>query len=440
MARGRTHAPLTVALNGRRVGQLRKEPSGAVDFVYDPDWLGWDHAFAISLSLPLRNDRYVGAPVAAVFDNLLPDNERIRHRLAERVGAEGEDPFSLLAAIGRDCVGALQFLPADQVPQPPGEIQADSLTDAQIADTLANLAAAPLGLTNDQPFRISIAGAQEKTALLRLNGQWLRPRGATPTTHILKPQIGRLPDGIDLTNSVENEFFCMKMTKALGLPTAEVEIADFAGRRALVVERFDRIFSRDHRLIRVPQEDMCQALGYPWTRKYQSEGGPGPVDILKLLAGSDHPGEDQLAFLTALVVFWLLGATDGHAKNFSLHLQPGGGYALTPLYDIISAQPSVDSGQVRHRAFKLAMGIGDSRHYAIGQVAPRHFVETARAGGVGADLAHAMLGEVAEAAPRAAAHAAAGLPAGFPEEIATSIISGVGQRAAQIERFLGRSV
>jgi serine/threonine-protein kinase HipA len=436
MARRKTHAPLTVAMNGRPVGQLRKAPSGAVDFAYDPAWLAWEHAFAVSLSLPLREDRYVGAAVQAVVDNLLPDNAQIRRRLAERVGAEGEDAYSLLAAIGRDCVGALQFLPPGVPPTPPGRTEAEPLTDEEVAEIIANLANAPLGLAGDQPFRISIAGAQEKTALLRQNGQWLRPLGATPTTHILKPQIGRLPGGIDLTHSVENEYLCMKAAAALGLPTAEVEIADLAGRRVLVVERFDRTLSRDGRLLRIPQEDMCQALGYPWTRKYEFEGGPGAVEILRLLAGSDRPAEDQRRFLKAQVLFWLLGATDGHAKNFSVRLEVGGGYALTPLYDILSAQPSVDGGQVRHRAFKLAMALGEARHYAVSQVAPRHFVQTAKAGAVGEAFARQLLRDVAEAAPAALETVVRELPAGFPEPVVMSIAQGVRQRAEQIARFL----
>jgi serine/threonine-protein kinase HipA len=202
------------------------------------------------------------------------------------------------------------------------------------------------------------------------------------------------------------------------------------------VERFDRVYGRDGRLLRVPQEDMCQALGYPPTRKYQSEGGPGPPEILPLLAGSDRPTEDQVRFLKALVAFWLLGATDGHAKNFSLRLEPGGGFAMTPLYDIISAQPSVDRGQVRRRSFKLAMAVGASRRYAVTSVAPRHFVETAKAGGVGEDLARDALREVAEIAPAATEAVIAEVAAMVPGEVGASLAKAVGKRADQIIRFL----
>jgi serine/threonine-protein kinase HipA len=431
------HAPLTVALNGRRVGRLNRQSSGAVDFTYDAEWLEWEHALAVSLSLPLREDRYIGAPVLAVFENLLPDNEVIRRRLAERLGAEGEDAYSLLSVIGRDCVGALQFLPEGEAPIVPGAPGGEPLTDAAIGDIIANLATAPLGLEEGRDFRISLAGAQEKTALLRKEGQWLRPQGASPTTHILKPQIGRTDGGVDLSQSVENEYLCLKLTRALGAPSADVEIKDFAGRRVLVVERFDRHWTEGGRLLRIPQEDFCQALGEPPSRRYQSSGGPGPAAILRLLQGSDTPLDDQLTFLRTLVIFWLLGATDGHAKNFSLHLSPAGRYRLAPLYDVISLQPSVDAKQIRHNRYKLSMAVGAARHYVMGDIAPRHFIETATAGGIGEAPARAMLKALADDAPAALEAVVAGLPKGFPEAVVESIVGGAASRLEMIRAALG---
>lgn len=150
---------MTVLLNGRRVGEARRASHGVIGFRYLPEWLDWDHALPISLSLPIREDRYVGAPVTAVFDNLLPDNADIRRRVAERVGADGIDAFSFLAAIGRDCVGALQFLPEGAEATPAGVIDAIPVSDAEIGALLGNLAAAPLGMRADDGFRISVAGA-----------------------------------------------------------------------------------------------------------------------------------------------------------------------------------------------------------------------------------------------------------------------------------------
>ena len=434
MARKARHSPLRVFMNGRLVGLLRREPSGAIDFTYDASWLGWPPALPVSLSLPLREDRYAGAPVIAVFDNLLPDNDAIRRQIATRVRADGTDAFSLLGAIGRDCVGALQFLAVEGEPGPAGSVDASPMSDTAIAALLADLARAPLGMTEDQAFRISLAGAQEKTALLFHNGRWCMPIGTTPTTHILKPAIGALPDGVDLSESVENEYLCMRLMAAFGLPTARIEMADFAGRRALVIERFDRRWTQDGRLLRLPQEDMCQATGMPPALKYESDGGPGLPRLLRLLGGSDDPAADQGALLKATIVFWLLGATDGHAKNVSVFLLPGGRFGMTPFYDVLSAQPAVDAGQLRRDRFCLSMAVGENRHYTIDSIFPRHFLQTALIASIGASITEALFEELATTVPRALEETLAGLPMGFPSALATSVCDGVLDRLRRLKR------
>jgi serine/threonine-protein kinase HipA len=422
MARARTRIPLNIFLNGRVVGRLRRQASGAIDFEYDSAWLAWEHALPVSLSLPLREDRYVGDPVIAVFDNLLPDNEQIRRRLAQRVRAQGYDAYSLLAAVGRDCVGALQFLPDGNDPGPAGSVSGRPISDKEIANILGDLKQAPLGVGESEEFRISLAGAQEKTALLYWEDKWQVPHGITATTHILKPAIGKLPNGIDLSQSIENEHLCMRLAAALGLPTAQTQIQEFNGTRALVIERFDRRWARDGRLLRLPQEDCCQALSVPPPRKYEHDGGPGIRDILDLLRASDEPEADQRLFLKAQIVFWLLGATDGHAKNFSVFLLPGGRFRLTPLYDVMSAQPNVDAGQIRHNRMKLAMAVGDKRRYVHGSIMPRHFFQTAASSSVAPAMVTSILDEIANEADRAIDAAIKELPAEFPEAVVSSIV------------------
>ena len=302
------------------------------------------------------------------------------------------------------------------------------LSDADIGGLLAGLANAPLGLEPERDFRISLAGAQEKTALLRKDGVWLRPHGTTPTTHILKPRIGPLAFGIDLSDSVENEHLCLLLLKAFGLAAASTEIARFAGQQALVVERFDRRWTGDGRLVRVPQEDLCQALGVPPVRKYQNEGGPGIGPILDLLQGSDTPEEDRMRFLKAQILYWLMAATDGHAKNFSVYLMPGGRYRLAPLYDAISLQPAFDAGQVRRRELKMAMSVGTNRHYRLYEIMPRHFGQTALQAGLGADCVNRLLDEIADRFAPAWDAATAALPAGFPEGLVQSVRDGMDRR------------
>ena len=433
MPRKRSRIPLCVFLNGRLVGYLNREPSGAIDFQYDRTWLDWEKALPVSLSMPLREARFIGAPVIAVFDNLLPDSEAIRREVAARVQADGLDAYSLLAALGRDCVGALQFLPEGVEPGPAGQLEGRPVEDQELAKLLRNLTRAPLGIGFDQEFRISLAGAQEKTALLRCEGRWYLPHGTTATTHILKPAIGTLSNGLDLSQSVENEYLCLRLTEAFGIPSARAEIGTIDGLRVLVVERFDRLRTHDGRLLRLPQEDFCQALSRPPSLKYEADGGPGIRDLLDQLQGSDDPSQDRKQLLKTQVVFWLLGATDGHAKNFSLFLYSGGRFRLTPMYDIMSAQPNVDHGQLRHNDMKLAMAVGKNRHYVIGRISPRHFAQTADQARLPITDVRDIFQELLRDVPQALHSTLNALPPEFPVKLAESIANGVSARLRTIE-------
>ncbi len=429
MGRRPAYAPLRVYLNNRRVGTLNRDPSGAIGFSYHQDWLAWKPALPVSLSLPLRETAYRGEPVAAVFENLLPDSEKLRRLVAEKVGARGIDAYSMLSVIGHDCVGALQFIAGDNDPiDSTGKITGETVGDEAIEKILKGLSQAPLGLHTDDAFRISVAGAQEKTALLWHEGSWLKPHGTTPTTHILKTQIGELPNGIDLSDSVENEFYCLKLTEAFGLPVNKTVIGTFGETKALVIERFDRRWTKDGRLLRLPQEDCCQALSVPPTLKYQNEGGPGISDVLDLLKGSDNPIDDQDTFLKAQIIFWLIGATDGHAKNFSVYIGPGGSYRMTPLYDILTAQSALNARQIERKQMKLAMSVGNSRHYRIDQIHGRHFVQTATRAGISTKRAHRLIEEVAERVPQALEMAAKNLPKEFPSAIVDDVSIAVLER------------
>ena len=428
MGRKRNYTPLNVFLNTRCIGQLIRESSGAIGFTYDQNWLAWEHRMPLSLSLPLRPERYMGMPVTAVFDNLLPDHEPSRRRVAEHVGADGTDAFSLLSKIGRDCIGALQILPDGESPGPTDVLTGEPLSEEEIASTLKNLEITPLGIRKVRDFRISVAGAQEKTALLSKDGRWLEPTGTTPTTHILKPKIGTLPNGIDLSDSVENEYFCLKVLEGFGLRAARTRMERFGDQIALVVTRFDRHWTADGRLIRLPQEDCCQALSVPPTRKYQNEGGPGIVEIMNLLRSSDNPTQDRLDFFKANVLFWLMGATDGHAKNFSLGLLPGGRFRMTPLYDVLTVQPAFDATKISHRDYRLAMRAGKSNHYKVTSILGRHFTETGRQSGLSAHGISDLYDNIRASAEQALKSTIAVLPDDFPEQIVESTCTAIHKR------------
>ena len=428
MGRKRTYAPLNVFLNTRLLGQLNREKSGAIRFQYDQDWLDWEHAIPVSISLPLREDQFTGAQVLAVFENLLPDYDPIRKRVAERVGANGTDAFSLLSEIGRDCIGALQFLRDGDVPQASSELTGEKLSKSKIENLLSDLDVTPLGIRSENSLRISVAGAQEKTALLKHNGKWIQPSGTTPTSHILKPQIGKLHGGIDLSNSVENEYFCLKLLKQFGLRTANATISSFNSQKALVVERFDRRWTDDGRLIRLPQEDCCQALSVAPTGKYQSEGGPGIVEIMNVLRGSDNPSEDRKDFFKANILFWLIGATDGHAKNFSLALSSRGRFRMTPIYDVLTLQPTVDKKRLAHKDYKLAMRVGKSNQYNVERIQGRHFIDTGVQAGLSRKAVMELFDEIRDTATLAVDKATRKLPKDFPVAITESMANAIEHR------------
>ena len=391
-----------------------------------------ERSFPVSRSLPLREDRYIGPLVEAVFDNLLPDNLDIRDRMAARTQADGSDTVSLLRAVGRDCVGAMQFLPEGEEPGQAGSVQGRAINEDEIAGILANLGTTPLGIGENREFRISLAGAQEKTALLYWNDEWHIPHGTTATTHILKPQIG-WRDGVDLSLSVENEHLCMRLIAMLGLPAADTRMETFGDKKTLIVERFDRHWAKDGRLLRLPQEDCCQALSTPSAKKYESEGGPGIPGLLDLFMGSDEPEHDRKMIMKAAVVFWLLAAIDGHAKNFSLFLHPNNGFSLTPFYDVLSLQPNFDAGQLRQRQLKMAMAVGRNRHYVVNEIMPRHFLQTAAASNMGESIVREIFEELLERGETAVSNVGNDMPPDFPEPLLESVTNGFRRRLRLLE-------
>ncbi|MES3003138.1 MAG: HipA domain-containing protein, partial [Pseudomonadota bacterium] len=294
-----------------------------------------------------------------------------------------------------------------------------------------------MGQGHDEDLRISLAGAQEKTALLRHRGRWSRPLGATPTTHIFKLPLGLVGNmRADMTGSVENEWLCARLCAALGLPVADCEIAVFGRRKVLVVERFDRALATGSVgpwIARLPQEDFCQALGLPGTLKYESDGGPGVTDLLRILDTSSRAADDRRNFVLSLLTFWLLAATDGHAKNFSIFLERGGGYRLTPLYDVLSAWPIIGNGpnQLAAKRAKLSMALRSKNvHYHLAEIQTRHWQGVAQQSGVPFDA----LRQLVERVPAALDTVEAQLPEGFPGRIWQPIRAGM---LAQALRFGG---
>jgi serine/threonine-protein kinase HipA len=414
-------------MNGLRVGTWSVRRSVHV-LEYEPSWVESPAGRPLSLSLPFSpgNEPLRGDKVVHYFDNLLPDAAAIRQRLRSKFATESTEAMDLLKAIGRDCVGAVQLLPEGEKPVGFDRIDAETLSDRRVEQLIAGSLSSSRAFGQDDDFRISLAGAQEKTALLYHNGRWCRPLGATPTTHILKLPLGLIGHlQMDMQGSIENEWLCARLMHALGLNTAPCEILEFGKQKVLAVERFDRRKLPEGWIARRPQEDFCQALALPSTLKYESDGGPGMRDILRVLDSSLDAPEDKRAFLKAQIVFWLLAAPDGHAKNFSLFLERNGGHRLTPFYDVLSAWPIIGRGanQLDWRKIKLAMAVrSKNAHWKMSELKPRSWDAIARFAGLGGsdELFH----EIVTAASRAVEAVNQQTPRRFPAEPRDKILDG----------------
>jgi len=438
--RTKNRQSLNVWINGQLTGAWHVHKNRPQEFQYADEWLRSSHGRMLSLSMPFQpgNFPYKGDVVENFFDNLLPDSAAIRQRIQQNFGTSGSSPFELLAEIGRDCVGAIQLLPDDDEPVGWNRIEARPLTDLEVEQHLKAAVSTALPGEAREDFRISIAGAQEKTALLWHNNQWNKTIGVTPTTHIVKLPLGLVGHmRADMSTSIENEWLCSKIMEAYGIETAHCDMARFGEAKALVVKRFDRKPSAKGKYwLRLPQEDMCQALGKSPSLKYESDGGPGMSNILELLRGSSRSDADRRTFYKSQILFRMLAATDGHAKNFSIFHKASGTYHMTPLYDLLSVWPIIGN-KANHLSWhdaRLAMAFrSKNAHYKLSEIQPRHFYSAAKKLGLAGEV-DSIIEEILVATPKVLSSVGARLPAGFPQNVADSIFTGLTESANKIQK------
>lgn len=337
----------------------------------------------LSVSLPLRPEPYPQGVVRAFLDGLLPEGTT-RRVIAWDQGVEESDTFALIGSLGRECAGAVVIQPTGTpAPRPAVTSTAAPLADDELRDLVANLASAPLGVSEE--VKVSLAGIQEKLLLTRMpDGTWGRPVDGTPSTHIVKPEIAAYPD------TVANEAFCMRVAKHLGLDVASVETSVVAGRPVIVVERYDRVVAADGAVERLHQEDFCQVFGMPPSRKYQDDGGPSLRRMAELIQTMLSPAALDV-LLSALTLNVVLGNGDAHGKNFSILHDPSDGPRLAPLYDLLS---TLHYGDVR-----LAMYVDDIRRTE--RVTGERIVNEAVSWGMTHVRASAIVDELIERLPEA---------------------------------------
>jgi len=380
-------------MGDRRVGSLDGSDLRNLRVTYDPDWVVDPSSTPLSVSMPLSAGKHSGATVEPYLWGLLPDNNRVLERWATDYQVSARNVFALLRHIGTDVAGAAQYVPSGERPDEANSGSIQPLAISEVAELLREVRTDSAAWhPRRQPGRWSLAGAQGKLALAyddKLD-QWGVPTGSSPTTHILKPAIDGL-DGHDL-----NEHLCLSVARRVGLRAAVTEVQTFETERALVIRRYDRQIASDGRIIRIHQEDFCQALSVHPTRKYENEGGPGVEDMAELLrdvAVADATADVE-ALCRAVAFNWLILGTDAHAKNYSLLLS-GQQVRFAPLYDIASTLPYGD----HPRKLRLAQGIAGE--YRPVYIDAHHWDRLAQAVRIDAEKLRHLISEMIDQIPDA---------------------------------------
>ena len=345
-----TAKKLDVYLNKIFVGKLEQSlKGGAISFIYDSEYLNSANPLPLSISLPLQPEPFKANTVKPFFSGLLPEGDQL-FLVASALKVSERNPFALLYEIGRDCAGSIEILPETEKPPTYFQGSNEALSSENFYDLLSKNNVSPLTI-GKKKNRLSLAGAQRKVAVFFDEKKDSLPTlvNGKPSTHILKPLMPRH------SNSVHNEFFCMKLAKKIGFDVAEVFFKQFKDQPYLLIRRYDRAEYKGH-VIRIHQEDFCQALGLMPEQKYQGiEGGPGIETCLKLISQhSTLKGLDTIRLIHSVIFNYLIGNSDAHGKNFSL-LYESDKTRLAPFYDLISTccYPEIDH--------EMAMKIGKSK-------------------------------------------------------------------------------
>jgi serine/threonine-protein kinase HipA len=419
---------LIVLADRKVMAEILRDNRGRLTFRYDEAWRFAPYSYPLSLSMPLIVSEYEHGKIEPWLWGLLPDNETILARWAQRFHVSSRNAFALLSAVGEDCAGAIQLVRPDRIAENLGDNaeQIQWLSEANVAERLRLLqqdqSAWRVAGDNGQ---FSLAGAQPKTALLFDGQRWGIPSGRTPTTHILKPPVAAL-DG-----HAENEHLCLTLAREIGLPTTRSQVLRFEDQIAIVSDRYDRV--RINGIVhRLHQEDLCQALGCPPTMKYQNEGGPGPQAMVEVIRTySSEPQEDAWTLARALMLNWIIGGTDAHSKNFSMLIGQAGRARLAPLYDVASALPY----NFDPRKLRLATKVGGN--YLLDDIGPRQWRKFGTEMRLSADQVLDTCIAIARELPAALAKVSARIEAeGLRHPIVAKMIDLLSARAERCVRYL----
>lgn len=422
---------LVTLLGGAAAGIAEQSTRGDLSFRYERTWQDSALSYPLSLSMSLVESEHGDAQIRSFMEGLLPDNEAVLQLWARRFGASPRNPFSLLNHVGEDVAGAVQFVTPKRVEElAVASPEISWLTERKVANRLRQLIADNTSWHDvvDAGY-FSLAGAQPKTALLYDGKRWGVPSGRIATTHIFKPPA------LDYPALAENEHLCLNVAREIGLPAARSHVMRFENQVALVAERYDRIPGGE--IVRVHQEDFCQALAVSPSIKYEAEGGPGVAAMAAVIRSySSAPTEDLRTFIRSIAFHWGMGAPDAHAKNYSVLIAPGGQVRLAPLYDIITVLP------YRQRFYlnkiRLAMRVGGE--YRMRYIRPRHWLRLADECGLAGEFVLKDIAEVLNALPAAVAECCArGRDDGFDKSFLKLFEESITKHAAWCYKVLQTS-
>ena len=345
----------------RLVGRLRRDSFGHIGFRYDPDWLSGG-GFAISQTLPLGAGEFTAEQGVAhrFFANLLPEGG-FRERIVRDLKISDTD-FNLLRAIGGECAGALSVLPVERKPLTQHSYR--PINDEELT-ALVSQRGQPYSWSGEKRPRFSLAGAQNKFAILVREGEYLLPQEESPSSHILKFEIA------EYRNVPAYETFTTLLARAVGLPVVSIQLRSINSIHYTITERYDRFLSDEGEVLRAHQEDFCQALGYGHEKKYQEDGGPSFAQCFGMLRDvSSDPATDLPHLLRWQIFNVLAGNSDGHAKNLSLLYKDNEEVRLAPFYDLVCTRA------IERIDHHLALSVGKERNPGV--IVRHHWEDMAR--------------------------------------------------------------
>lgn len=420
---------LAVLLRGQIVGDWSRNHLGQYTFTYRENYRSTGR-IPLSPALPISDTRFGHQAVAAYVEGLLPENPEVRAVWASELKTS-ETAFDLLAAMGRDCVGAVQFAHEDALDEL-AQRAADYrlVTDTEIGERLAALRATGASWTlPDEHW--SLPGVQEKFTLARLGDRWHVARGAAASTHIVKPGVTRLMHQAVL------EYATMQVAARLGLTVAATELADFAGETAIVITRFDRYHDLASAVHRLHQVDFCQAMGRMPANKYEERNGPRAAELAAMLRRESARAEQDVRRFSDAVLFnYVVGAPDAHAKNFALLYPPRGGPRMAPLYDLSSAL-AYEPRAGGYDLSSVAMSIGGRRK--LGQVLEKNFERHADEMKLDHTERLARVADMAAAVPDAFRSALAGIDSPAAHDVAGRLLSRLERHTRDIARRVAKA-